>query len=135
MVSIRALACCASVAAVAGTLVPLATASGTTTDLMPNDPSGIALYTGLQGSQVPTAAQLADIGKTSSVVVATPSRVDNYQDALVKANPSIKILVYENGMFSTGADPSGMPDSWYLHTAGGAKVQPKAHAGNYLMNP
>jgi Hypothetical glycosyl hydrolase family 15 len=131
MLSVRA----AAILGLVGVLAPLACASGTTTSLMPSVPATVGLYTGLQGSQVPTAAQLTAIGKTSSVVVATPSRMSNYQGALVQANPAIRLLVYENGMFSTGGDPAGMPESWYLHSSGGARVQPKAHLGNFLMNP
>jgi hypothetical protein len=58
-----------------------------------------------------------------------------YQAALKQANPSIMLLIYENGMFSVPTDPTGMPESWFMHSSSGTRVHPAANPKDSLMNP
>lgn len=87
-----------------------------------------------QGDQPTTAAQFQLIARSDDMVVAGPYAMGKIAPQLKADNPSILLLVYENGMYSTKTDPGNLPESWFLHTATGQRVQSKAQ-GNWLMNP
>ena len=87
-----------------------------------------------QGNQPTTAAQYALIARSNDIVVAQPRWMAQIGAPIKADNPNIMLLIYENGMFSTNTDPSGMPESWYLHDSKGNRVQSR-NKGNWLMNP
>jgi hypothetical protein len=81
-----------------------------------------------------TLAQYELLAKSTEMVVGHPATLASEAPTLKSLNPSIKLLVYENGMMSTPADPSNFPESWYLHDSAGNRVVSKSY-GNALMNP
>lgn len=95
----------------------------------------IGLFTGLQGGKAPSHRQLRRIAHSSSVVIVTPAGAVTFGPRLKSANPAIVLLVYENGGYSVPTDPSGMPESWFLHDASGNRIQSAANPQNELMNP
>jgi hypothetical protein len=81
-----------------------------------------------------TQSELTAIGGQNDIVVALPIQVNKYGAALRAVNPNIRFFVYQNGMFAQSDQGSAFPNSWYLKSATGAKIQSKSNK-NYLMNP
>jgi hypothetical protein len=110
-------------------------AAARTEALLPVRIGPVGLFTGLEGGKAPSHRQLLAIAHSSSVVIVTPARAATYGPTLKAANPAIALLVYENGGYSVPSDPSGMPESWFLHDSSGNRIQSAANPRNELMNP
>jgi hypothetical protein len=102
----------------------------------PSTASSVHAYTGLQGHQnhTFTASELSAIGQQSDIVVGLAVQLKQYGSALRAANPSVRLFVYQNGMFAQSNQGSTFPGSWYLHNAAGGKIMSKTNK-NFLMNP
>lgn len=89
--------------------------------------------TNMASDQTVTAQQAVDIATRFNVIVATKRTFAPYAVAMRAANPSLRLLAYQNGAFAQSNQPTSYPDSWYARSAGGAKVRSRGF-GNYLMN-
>jgi len=126
-----------SVLWVAGALGYTGAAAGALdTTTFPSSAAGVHAFTGLQGDQSHTftASELSAIGQQSDVVVGLAVQLKQYGLALRAANPSVRLFVYQNGMFAQSNQGSTFPSSWYLHDASGGKIMSKTNK-NFLMNP
>jgi uncharacterized membrane protein YgcG len=121
------------VAAVAASLSP-GSAVGTTPAAFPSTLSGIHLSFGMQGRLSTTQSEAVAAADAGDMVAALPIQIKQFGAAMKTVNPSVKLFAYQNGMFAQAKNGSAFPDSWYLKTASGQKVQATG-TGNYLMNP
>lgn len=64
------------------------------------------------------------------VIVAVKGSFRGHVAAMRRVNPRLRILAYQNGGYSYPG--SSYPESWYAHTAGGARIKSRDY-GNYLM--
>jgi hypothetical protein len=79
-----------------------------------------------------TQASAVAVAKKYDVIAAMSSTFQKFAPAMRKANPDLVLLAYVNGPFAAKWKPP-YPESWYAHTAGGARVKARRF-GNYLMN-
>ena len=88
----------------------------------------------LTGVMPTTAAQIQALADLNDIVILQPRYMKLIGATLKADNPNLTLLVYENGMYSGQGDPTNLPASWYLHTAGGTRVLSNSEH-NALMNP
>jgi hypothetical protein len=82
---------------------------------------------------VMTLSSALDIAARYDVVVGNRSKFTPYVDAMRAANPSLKLLVYENAAFAQKNEGSRYPAPWYAHDRDGNRVTSTGF-GNYLMD-
>ncbi|HEV8452931.1 MAG TPA: putative glycoside hydrolase [Gaiellales bacterium] len=88
----------------------------------------------MNGSSSVTLDQAVAEAQRFDVISATRNVYRPYVAQMKAANPNLTLLVYLNGTYAQQNQGSAFPDSWYSHTALGAKIT--SHGwGNYLMNP
>jgi len=103
---------------------------------LPNTYGSIHMVASLEGGHVQLDQQkLQLIAQHDSVVVAQPRKMRRVGSTLKSLNPSLVLVVYENGMYSTPSDPPNLPSSWYLLDSSGARIHAARHPVNTLMNP
>ncbi len=103
---------------------------------LPSTYGKIQMVAYLEGHAQPaTALQIRRIAVSSQIAIAQPGRMRVLAPKLVAAAPHIRLVVYENGMYSTPKDPTSFPESWYLHDRHGQRIHSAPHPGNVLMNP
>jgi hypothetical protein len=106
---------------------PTASAAATTS-------SGIHLFAGLQGNIGASQADAVAAARMSDVVGGLAVQLHKFGSAMRQANPNVALYVYVNGELAQSKDCSTFPASWYLYSAGGAKVK-SATNGNCAMYP
>ncbi len=80
-----------------------------------------------------TATEAVTQAKRFSIISALTSTYSSYVSAMKTANPSLRLLAYMNGTFATGAEATGLPESWFLHDRYGHRLMNSWKL--YLMNP
>ena len=96
----------------------------------------LALQANLQmwGAKVPDAATPVALATSHDLITAVPAQLAGYVPQMRRANPSLKIYGYVNGMFAQRGQGDMFPASWYMRDANGDKLQ-SAGWGNYMMDP
>jgi hypothetical protein len=120
--------------AMAAMLLVVGSSANSSPAVVPSTTNGIHLWFGMQGRMSTTKAEAVAAASAGDMVSALPVQIHWYGAAMKAVNPNVKLFAYENGMFSQSKDCSTFPASWYLYTAGGAKVH-AVKTGNCLMNP
>jgi hypothetical protein len=69
--------------------------------------------------------------KTFDLIVAHPTEFDRYVPQMMRANPSLRLFGYVNGMFSPDTTYG---EGAYSHNANGRRIKSKVF-GTYLMDP
>jgi hypothetical protein len=90
------------------------------------DTSGrLALQANLQmwGAKVPDAATAVALATSHDLITAVPAQLAGYAPQMRRANPSLKIYGYVNGMFAQRGQGDMFPASWYMRDANGDKLQ------------
>lgn len=133
--ALMALALVAGVVAAIGTTGAGATADGPRPLPMAATYNGVHMVAfQLTGVMPTTAAQIQKLADLNDIVILQPRYMKLLGPTLKADNPNLTLLVYENGMYSGQGDPTNLPESWYLHTAGGKRVLSNSEH-NALMNP
>jgi hypothetical protein len=65
------------------------------------------------------------------LILAHSTTYDDHVQAMVNANPNVRLFVYVQGMFSSQAH---LPSSWYAHSPSGNRIRSREF-GTFLMNP
>jgi hypothetical protein len=96
----------------------------------------LALQANLQmwGARIPDAATAVALATSHDLITAVPAQLAGYVPQMRRANPSLKIYGYVNGMFAQRGQGDMFPASWYMRDADGDKLQ-SAGWGNYMMDP
>lgn len=79
-----------------------------------------------------TLDQALDIARRYDLVVVNGPKFTPYLASMRTANPSLRVLMYENAAFAQGNEGSTFPASSYARSLTGAQVTSKF--GNYLMD-
>lgn len=80
-----------------------------------------------------TLDQALDIAGRYDLVVVNGPKFTPYIAAMRAANPSLKVLMYENAAFAQKNQGTTYPTSWYAHGVSGNRVTSK-YFGNYFMD-
>jgi hypothetical protein len=113
-------------------LAPLSQATVATVSLPTT--TGEHRYALLNGTANATAAQAVAAARTSDVVMMLALQARVFGPAMRRANPSVKLFVYQNAEASQSSDCSTFPASWYLYDSAGNKVK-SGTTGNCAMYP
>jgi hypothetical protein len=105
-------------------------------DVLPSTTSGIHVASSLhmQGGKISDLATAQRLATTRDELFLTVGQLNGYAAAMHQANPSLRLFLYVNGMFSQQNQGSTFPAGWYMHAADGSKIQSKGY-GNFLMDP
>lgn len=80
-----------------------------------------------------TLDQALDIARRYDLVVVNGPKFTPYLTAMRTANPSLKVLMYENAAFAQKSEGSKYPASWYAQSLAGNRVT-STYFGNYFMD-
>jgi hypothetical protein len=87
------------------------------------------------GSQTVTAAQAVTDAQSVNLLVGQTGTFSQYTASMRAANPSLKLVVYLNGVYAGGAKVSTYPESWFMHDANGSRITSSQFPRDYLMDP